>query len=87
MDFLGKQGQCMIVDFSTGRYVNTHDESPEAERLHENHKGHFMLDLCHYITRGHSRQDGHARVVVLPSTVSRTHEPEAPPRAARSCCQ
>ena len=76
MDFLGKKGQCMIVDFATGLFVNTHDTTPEPERLHENHKGHFMLDLCHYITRGNKCLEGHARVVVLPSTVSRSHEPE-----------
>ena len=76
MDFLGKQGQSMIVDFSTGLFVSTQEPNPQAERLQENRKGHFMLDLCHYLTRGHRRQEGHARVVVLPPAVSLTSAPE-----------
>ena len=76
MDFLGKQGQSMIVDFSTGLFVSTQEANPQAERLQENRKGQFTLNLCHYLTRGHRRQEGHARVVVLPPAVSLTRAPE-----------
>ena len=77
MDFLGKDGNGLIVDFTTGLSVSSFEEQPEVVHLVQNQKGHFMLDICKYLTGGHTRREGHAHVVVLPKTVTNTSKPEA----------
>ena len=64
MDFLGKVGNGMIIDFTTGLSTSTKDENPKVLQLSQNHKGHFMLDITEYLTLGHQNHEGHAHVVV-----------------------
>ena len=70
MDFLERQGNGMVIDFTTGLATSTLEECPEVVHLNQNRKGHFMLDVCFYLTRACTRQEGHAHVVVLPDGVS-----------------
>ena len=64
MDFLGKIGNGMIIDFTTGLSTSTKDDNPKVFQLSQNHKGHFMLDISEYLTLGHQNHEGHAHVVV-----------------------
>ncbi|CAE7822031.1 unnamed protein product, partial [Symbiodinium sp. CCMP2456] len=76
MDFLGKDGNGLIIDFTTGLVTSSVDEKPEILQLKQNHKGHFLLDVREYLTRGHVNLEGHAHVVVSPSSAS-ILQPEA----------
>ena len=64
MDFLGKNGNGLIIDFTTGLATSSLDDNPEVFHLLQNQKGHFMLDVCEYLTRGHTVLEGHAHVVI-----------------------
>ena len=52
MDFLGKNGNGLIIDFTTGLAASSLDDKPEVFHLLQNQKGHFLLDVCEYLTRG-----------------------------------
>ncbi|CAE7893849.1 unnamed protein product, partial [Symbiodinium necroappetens] len=67
MDFLGKDANGLIIDFTTGLATSSLDDRPEIFQLQRNRKGHFMLDIREYITRGHVNLEGHAHVVVSSS--------------------
>ena len=64
MDFMGENGEGMIIDFSTGMAMNSRESNPEVFRLQANHKGHLVLDIVHHLTRGHRSDQGQAQVVV-----------------------
>ena len=64
MDFLGKDGNGLIIDFTTGLVTSTLDEQPEILQLKQNSKGHYMLDIREFLTKGHVNLEGHAHVVV-----------------------
>ena len=76
MDFLGKDGNGMIIDFTTGMTVSSHDEHPEVVHLNQNHKGHFLLDVVQFLTCGHERSEGHAHVVIMSTDTSLSPSPE-----------
>ena len=76
MGFLGKNGAGMMIDFNTGLAMSTTDANPEIYQLQANSKGHFVLNIVHHLTRGQSRLEGHAHVVVRAPTASssETHD-------------
>ena len=63
IDFLGKDCCGMLIDFTTGLAMSSQEEPPEAVQLTQNRKGHFLLDVCEYLTRGHVSHEGHALVL------------------------
>ena len=46
-DYLKKTG--LILDFSDGDTVNGHDVNPEPYTMEKNAKGHFMVNIAHYL--------------------------------------
>ena len=76
MDFLGKSGVGMMIDFNTDLAMNTTDANPEIYQLQANSKGHFVLNIVHHLTKGQSRLEGHAHVVVRApiASSSETHD-------------
>ena len=64
MDFLGKNGSGVLIDFGTGLAMCTRDDNPEIFQLHVNAKGHYVYDIVHHLTRGFSCKDGNAHVIV-----------------------
>ena len=40
---------CLILDFSDGDAVNGHDVDPEPCTMEKNVKGHFMVNIAHYL--------------------------------------
>ena len=76
MGFLGKDGNGMIIDFTNGMTVSSHDEHPEVVHLNQNHKGHFLLDVVQFLTCGHERSEGHAHVVIMSADASLSPSPE-----------
>ena len=42
----------MIIDFSTGSAMDAHNTNPNIYQLETNHKGHYVLDVVHYLTKG-----------------------------------
>ena len=47
MDYLQKTG--LILDFTDGHAVNGHDVNPEPYTIEKNVKGHFMVNIAHYL--------------------------------------
>ena len=47
MDYLQKTG--LILDFTDGHGVNGHDVNPEPYTMEKNVKGHFMVNIAHYL--------------------------------------
>ena len=47
MDYLQKTG--LILDFTDGHAVNGHDVNPEPYTMEKNVKGHFMVNIAHYL--------------------------------------
>ena len=74
MDFLGKDSVGMMIDFHTGLAMNTKNASPQIFQLTRNHKGHFILDIVQHLTKGHTRHEGQAHVLVR-STPTTSSEP------------
>ena len=70
MDFLGPSGVGMMIDFSAGLAMNTKETSPEIYELSSNRKGHYVLDLVQYLTKGFSCHEGQAHVVVRSAATS-----------------
>ena len=64
MDHIGATGCQMIVDFSMGYVIDGVDPKPELYQLKTNTKGHFVYDVVFHLTRGHTNQQGSARVHV-----------------------
>ncbi|CAE7548364.1 unnamed protein product, partial [Symbiodinium necroappetens] len=59
MSHIGSTGAGMIIDFNDGSYLNAADLANKRQRppddpqyLTSNSKGHFMLDIVHYLTGG-----------------------------------
>ncbi|CAE7332984.1 unnamed protein product, partial [Symbiodinium sp. KB8] len=54
MDFLGPQGQGMMIDFNTGlaMFTKTSDPRPPVQQLQMTSKGHYVLNLATYLTGG-----------------------------------
>ena len=70
MDYIGQHGVGMMIDFASGLAMNTKETSPEPYRLQSNRKGHYVLDIVHYLTKGCVNHEGQAHVVVRsPSSV------------------
>ena len=65
MDFLGPQGQGMLIDFNTGlaMFTKTSEPRPPAQQLQMTSKGHYVLNLATYLTGGRE-SPGHPQVVV-----------------------
>ncbi|CAE7802513.1 GIP, partial [Symbiodinium necroappetens] len=64
MDFLGSGGVGMLIDFSTGLAMLSKEVRPEIFQLSVNKKGHFTMDIVHYLTNGQRCDEGQAHVVV-----------------------
>ncbi|CAE7863759.1 unnamed protein product [Symbiodinium necroappetens] len=58
MDYLGPHGVGMMIDFASGLAMNTKDTNPEPYRLQHNHKGHYVLDIVHHLTKGCVNHEG-----------------------------
>ena len=58
----------MLVDFTTALSMFTSEASEEILHLVKNHKGHYMLDICSFLTKGHRRTEGHEHVKVASMT-------------------
>ena len=55
----------MMVDFATGFALDSHEAQPEIYQLEKNKKGHYMLDIAFFLTRGFSCHDGHPHIHVI----------------------
>ena len=64
MDFLGRQGSGLLIDFSTGLAMCTKESNPEIFQTPVNSKGHYVYDIIYHLTRGHTCDEGNAHVVV-----------------------
>ena len=69
MDHLGPKGACMMVDFTTGMALNTKEEDPSPFQLRRNFKGHYIFDVCKYLTGGNKNLEGHPHVFVCAASV------------------
>ena len=65
MDFLGPQGQGMMIDFNAGlaMFTKTSETRPPVQQLQMTSKGHYVLNLATYLTGGRE-SPGHPQVVV-----------------------
>ncbi|CAE7854324.1 GIP, partial [Symbiodinium necroappetens] len=72
MDFLGKAGVGMMIDFATGLAMMTKEPQPRIFQLEANRKGHYTLDIVQYLTKGQTCHEGQAHVITAP-----TIDPEA----------
>ena len=63
MDFITSNG--MIIDFSDGHCVCAAQQQPRPFQLPRNNKGHFMVDLVHFLTQGDLCDHGHPQIQVL----------------------
>ena len=79
MDHLAKDPSAVVIDFSTGLAMDAHDPHPEPYQLRTTKKGHDVLDLVHYLTRGCGNDQGHPEIRVLhqaPPEVETIHQLE-----------
>ena len=67
MDHLGQHGASMMIDFTTGLALNTLEDDPRPYPLRQNHKGHYVLDIREYLTKGQHNPQGHAHVLIKES--------------------
>eukprot|EP00439_Symbiodinium_sp_Y106_P001694 s8914_g1.t1 len=74
MDFLGPTGVGMLVDFSTGLAMLSKESNPEVFQLCINKKGHYTMDIVHYLTNGQKCLEGQAHVVVRTNPTKETHD-------------
>ena len=70
MDFMGRNGAGLMVDFANGLAMFTADSNPQIFKLDVNHKGHYTLDIVNYLTKGAKCHEGQPHVVVRSSTAS-----------------
>ncbi|OLP94250.1 Copia protein [Symbiodinium microadriaticum] len=77
MDFLGKDGVGMMIDFATGLAMMTKEPQPRIFQLEANRKGHYTLDIVQYLTKGQTCHEGQAHVIVRnasqPTTAGHHH--------------
>ena len=52
----------MLVDFASGYVTDGVDPNPEIYQLDTNSKGHFVYDIIHHLTKGHTNTKGTAVV-------------------------
>ena len=64
MDHLGQHGASMMIDFTTGLALNSLEDDPRPYQLRQNHKGHSVLDIREYLTKGQHNPQGHAHVLI-----------------------
>ena len=64
MDHLSGHPSAMLIDFRTGLAMDSHGTSPLTYQLPVTKKGHYVLDVVHYLTQGMTCHDGHAVVRV-----------------------
>ena len=66
MDHLGSKERGMSIDFPTGLAMDSSfsSDKPKIYQLPSNQKGHYVLDIVHYLTHGKHCLDGHAVVRV-----------------------
>ena len=81
MDYLGKTGVGMMIDFTTGLAMNTRDPEPEIYQLSTNRKGHYVLDIVQHLTKGCVCSDGQAHVVIHAS------HPKEDPHVETQCLE
>ena len=62
MDHIGAHGCQMLVDFASGYVIDGVDPNPEIYQLNTNSKGHFVYDIIHHLTKGHTNTKGTAVV-------------------------
>ena len=70
MSHAGSDGVGMVVDLATGFAIDALLPDPRPYQLDKNHKGHFMVDLVHFLTGGNqnSSADDHPVVKVTSRT-------------------
>ncbi|OLQ15076.1 hypothetical protein AK812_SmicGene734 [Symbiodinium microadriaticum] len=71
MSHIGSTGAGMIIDFNDGSYLNAADLANKRQRppddpqyLTSNSKGHFVLNIVHYLTGGQVCKQGNCSVVL-----------------------
>ena len=74
MDHLAGVRSAMAIDFHTGLALDSHAVQPHVYQLEVNKKGHYVLDILHFLTRGRISTTGHPRVHVLESSSTSTHD-------------
>ncbi|CAE7295575.1 GIP [Symbiodinium sp. CCMP2592] len=72
MDFLGPNGVGMLIDFSTGLAMLSKESNPQVFQLCINQKGHYTMDIVHYLTNGQKCLEGQAHVVVRTTPTKET---------------
>ena len=73
MDHLSGPQSSMTVDFMTGMALDSSGEKPAIYQLKANRKGHDVLDIIYFLTRGCTSKEVHPRVHVVkhaPSAVT-----------------
>ena len=76
MDHLSGTCSAMTVDFMTGLALDSCEPHPSIYKLPSNKKGHYILDIIYFLTRGHTMSEGHPHVHVVESVnaaVSENH--------------
>ena len=64
----------MIIDFSTGLAMDAYKMNPDIYQLETNHKGHYVLGVIHYLTKGNQVLEGNAVVRVHEHDVRELHQ-------------
>ncbi|CAK9105955.1 unnamed protein product [Durusdinium trenchii] len=70
MNHLAGPHSSMMVDFATGFALDSHEAHPDIYQLEKNKKGHYMLDIAFFLTRGFTCHDGHPRIHVIEKDTS-----------------
>ena len=70
MNHLAGPHSSMMVDFATGFALDSHEAHPEIYQLEKNKKGHYMLDIAFFLTRGFTCHDGHPHIHVIEKDTS-----------------
>ena len=74
MDHLSSPSSAMTIDFMTGLALDSHEIEPMVYQLASNRKGHFVLDIVYFLTRGHTNFSGHPRVHVMEAATTQHEE-------------
>ncbi|CAK9107021.1 unnamed protein product [Durusdinium trenchii] len=70
MNHLAGPHSSMMVDFATGFALDSHEAHPDIYQLEKNKKGHYMLDIAFFLTRGFTCHDGHPHIHVIEKDTS-----------------
>ena len=55
----------LTIDFNTGMALESTNPNPTIFQLPCNHKGHYIRDIVHYLTLGHTNHVGHPTIHVM----------------------